>query len=104
SRRRHTRCLSDWSSDVCSSDLSMSFSDLRSSLYQQTPVLTSLLLSRCRDAACLPSAYELMLHSKGMLAAALRPGASLTRLGRDRSEERRVGKEGRWGWGGWECR
>src|ERR1035441_5240963 len=29
SRRRHTRCLSDWSSDVCSSDLSASdgFSD-----------------------------------------------------------------------------
>src|SRR5262245_63169395 len=24
SRRRHTRCLSDWSSDVCSSDLSAS--------------------------------------------------------------------------------
>src|ERR1035441_6107855 len=24
SRRRHTRCLSDWSSDVCSSDLSVS--------------------------------------------------------------------------------
>src|SRR5205814_7555854 len=24
SRRRHTRCLSDWSSDVCSSDLSRS--------------------------------------------------------------------------------
>src|SRR5205814_7657409 len=23
SRRRHTRCLSDWSSDVCSSDLSV---------------------------------------------------------------------------------
>src|ERR1035441_10824100 len=23
SRRRHTRCLSDWSSDVCSSDLSL---------------------------------------------------------------------------------
>src|SRR5947199_4798766 len=23
SRRRHTRCLSDWSSDVCSSDLFM---------------------------------------------------------------------------------
>src|SRR5205814_5527993 len=23
SRRRHTRCLSDWSSDVCSSDLAM---------------------------------------------------------------------------------
>src|SRR5258705_8877575 len=25
SRRRHTRCLSDWSSDVCSSDLLSSF-------------------------------------------------------------------------------
>mgnify|MGYP007116846178 CR=1 FL=1 len=24
SRRRHTRCLSDWSSDVCSSDLGFS--------------------------------------------------------------------------------
>src|SRR5437899_6585861 len=26
SRRRHTRCLSDWSSDVCSSDLFLGFS------------------------------------------------------------------------------
>src|SRR5437899_6403958 len=25
SRRRHTRCLSDWSSDVCSSDLMFQF-------------------------------------------------------------------------------
>src|SRR5262245_66345497 len=25
SRRRHTRCLSDWSSDVCSSDLAYAF-------------------------------------------------------------------------------
>src|SRR5262245_66117976 len=27
SRRRHTRCLSDWSSDVCSSDLSVIIPD-----------------------------------------------------------------------------
>src|ERR1035441_10786946 len=27
SRRRHTRCLSDWSSDVCSSDLGRSLRD-----------------------------------------------------------------------------
>src|SRR5215831_15033564 len=32
SRRRHTRCLSDWSSDVCSSDLSMWYFSLVSSL------------------------------------------------------------------------
>src|ERR1035441_10982597 len=29
SRRRHTRCLSDWSSDVCSSDLMMSRESLK---------------------------------------------------------------------------
>src|ERR1039458_10573805 len=28
SRRRHTRCLSDWSSDVCSSDLAKSIFEL----------------------------------------------------------------------------
>src|SRR5947199_344643 len=27
SRRRHTRCLSDWSSDVCSSDLERGYPD-----------------------------------------------------------------------------
>src|SRR4030042_2208456 len=27
SRRRHTRCSRDWSSDVCSSDLDLSFAD-----------------------------------------------------------------------------
>src|SRR5438045_9144573 len=30
SRRRHTRCLSDWSSDVCSSDLNASLDDAHS--------------------------------------------------------------------------
>src|ERR1039458_7905396 len=29
SRRLHTRCLSDWSSDVCSSDLDLFFSSRR---------------------------------------------------------------------------
>src|SRR5258705_12535711 len=32
SRRRHTRCLSDWSSDVCSSDLSVMIGRLRESI------------------------------------------------------------------------
>src|SRR5262245_63656832 len=30
SRRRHTRCLSDWSSDVCSSDLENATAEVRS--------------------------------------------------------------------------
>src|SRR5438045_6039363 len=29
SRRRHTRCLSDWSSDVCSSDLEQHYRDVQ---------------------------------------------------------------------------
>src|SRR5205814_7890192 len=37
SRRRHTRCLSDWSSDVCSSDLSLRF--LRLAIAILTPGL-----------------------------------------------------------------
>src|SRR5262245_26192266 len=33
SRRRHTRCLSDWSSDVCSSDLGDAVGDLHDDLH-----------------------------------------------------------------------
>src|SRR5947199_4493356 len=32
SRRRHTRCLSDWSSDVCSSDLEPACLSMRQSI------------------------------------------------------------------------
>src|SRR5437899_10889116 len=35
SRRRHTRCLSDWSSDVCSSDLSQTAKQLEKELETQ---------------------------------------------------------------------
>src|SRR5437762_6487969 len=86
SRRRHTRYIGDWSSDVCSSDLAQ------------------------------------RIHRRGSLAAARRLYAGpcrLERRGREddararaaaqfrqqllddagRSEERRVGKEGRWGGG-----
>src|SRR5205814_4028130 len=39
SRRRHTRCLSDWSSDVCSSDLAtVGWFDLASKTYRNIPV------------------------------------------------------------------
>src|SRR5262245_22931728 len=56
SRRRHTRCLSDWSSDVCSSDLSgldvrrdvvpiklrIFIDDVRRRLVTELPVQTNL--------------------------------------------------------------
>ena len=59
------------------------FGELRSYLQQQTPTIASLLLSRCRDPQCFPGAYEVMLHSKGLLAQALRPGLAITELGRN---------------------
>src|SRR5205814_6361615 len=84
SRRRHTRCLSDWSSDVCSSDL-----------------------VGTEPAPCRERAFELELPPI-QLAGVLEPfdifaaigvndgqfiaGSFIRRTG-FRSEERRVGKE-----------
>src|SRR5205814_7351980 len=65
SRRRHTRCLSDWSSDVCSSDLGIDLTGAR--LYDGSGLSTGDRLS-----------------ARQILAV----------LRRARSEERRVGKEG----------
>src|SRR5699024_11862218 len=91
SRRRHTRSKRDWSSDVCSSDLVIFTTAGRMRLpetdacfvlglaegeFPQTPGDTGLLTHADRDA---------------MIAQ----GAELPR-----SEERRVGKEGRSQWGG----
>src|SRR5437899_10463449 len=70
SRRRHTRCLSDWSSDVCSSDLSYSGGRSSGSRRDQRP----------------PSEYA---HVKAARQRSSHPGGE----GNRRSEERRVGKE-----------
>src|SRR5258706_10992919 len=87
SRRRHTRLVSDWSSDVCSSDLSGG-----------------------RAGRRIPGSFSLglVLRESLICAAALREGFQLGgrtqqeekiagEEGR-RSEERRVGKEGRSRW------
>src|SRR5204863_3471989 len=98
-RRRHTRSLRDWSSDVCSSDLDLRdlallHGNLGSAallsdeyararrLYQSALALSEELGDRGR----LPS------HHQAMGVAALLDGSL------DRSEERRVGKECRSGW------
>src|SRR5205814_4629195 len=90
SRRRHTRCLSDWSSDECSSDLTLRcdhvICQLRTELLR---VAVSLVIGE-------------VLHRQLRLAyfALVSFIALILRLRRQRrSEERRVGKEGRAGWG-----
>src|SRR5438045_9639341 len=86
SRRRHTRCLSDWSSDVCSSDLSPTGPRSR------TGCASSWASRRwwwCGTRAkCGCGSEELKLHMCGIV----------------RSEERRVGKECRGRVGADECK
>src|SRR5438045_8369922 len=80
SRRRHTRCLSDWSSDVCSSDLEI-----------------ALRLAKSHGIDAIRVSLE-----ESSLRAALSSGAthraSVVMKQGVRSEERRVGKECRYRW------
>src|SRR5205814_3756870 len=71
SRRRHTRCLSDWSSDVCSSDLE-----------DQVAVVGAAIAAEDHVALIL---FDVIRETN-------------TRLHLVRSEERRVGKECRSRW------
>src|SRR5438034_11273198 len=83
SRRRHTRSLCDWSSDVCSSDLLLAYTDL-AEVVQQGGVADFLeLLARELHAAKRPVP---------------RPVHGFRQA---RSEERRVGKECKSRWARW---
>src|SRR5262245_64011828 len=88
SRRRHTRCLSDWSSDVCSSDLR----------WRRVVRDTGIRAGRCKTgAACstgtvsVPVAEIYSQQANPAFEAALAARTA-------RSEERRVGKECRARW------
>src|SRR5438034_5906906 len=81
SRRRHTRSLCDWSSDVCSSDLLFKSSQL---IGIKSPSAGS-------------SVRFLLLFSSCIFVSAALPLGPHTVLP-SRSEERRVGKECRCGW------
>src|SRR5256885_12559777 len=86
SRRRHTRLQGDWSSDVCSSDLSTLQDDIAAWIGAAQPLEAV--------AGLLQAALPLGVVDGGArpvwLALGIQPHA--------RSEERRVGKEGRSRW------
>src|SRR5205809_6370242 len=88
SRRRHTRCSRDWSSDVCSSDL-----------------LLLLLRFPGRGGRRARVGGGAAYRGRGDHHGDGDRRAGPDRRGRaGRSEERRVGKECRWGWGPGEYR
>src|SRR5207253_6328504 len=97
SRRRHTRWPRDWSSDVCSSDLECHAPARarRSHAHSKT----------CAETSPFRASFPRSFCGCGLRRGARRPG-SLWWSGEQevylRSEERRVGKECRYGWS--ECR
>src|SRR5439155_19031968 len=92
SRRRHTRWPRDWSSDVCSSDLAGILrrvsNEALSTIFQvrsASKTLASSVITGMRTRSAAPMAKTIAWLPK--------PAQST----RTRSEERRVGKEWRWG-------
>src|SRR5699024_12059536 len=85
SRRRHTRSKRDWSSDVCSSDL-IAVREPRLVPEEVRRLTSSRTRRRKRySEESLKNWYPVRKDVDGGTAIA-------------RSEERRVGKEGRWEW------
>src|SRR5687768_18300931 len=86
SRRRHTRCSRDWSSDVCSSDLTRLVS-------RKIP------LDLSARAADLALGFSPSFTGGGVFGGFLALAGFASRVSSDaRSEERRVGKECRSRW------
>src|SRR5207248_8114253 len=92
SRRRHTRSYGDWSSDVCSSDLFSPMSAMRFS-----PGIFTMKMIIYQGGTNSQSGLVLM----EMIQAGANPKQmrdQMLQQMRSRSEERRVGKEGRTRW------
>src|SRR5439155_4645191 len=91
SRRRHTRWPRDWSSDVCSSDLMMQGQ-------RDFQTVSRLIMSELTPLVGAGYGAFFLMHELEDEEPELRLIASFGYQERKRSEERRVGKEGRAGW------
>src|SRR5262249_56850222 len=102
SRRRHTRLVSDWSSDVCSSDLSHRNDE--SSCRLPGSIDTRQVPCPARVHSCSPA---ILIWCNMQECGGVHLWRSSTCLAKAirrfrRSEERRVGEEGRSGGGAWD--
>src|SRR5437899_4790542 len=89
SRRRHTRCLSDWSSDVCSSDLFY---------VTNSAAVTSVTVNYTTPAGVTKPGI-IVLEISGAVSSGVADGSVNNQAASTtRSEERRVGKECRSRW------
>src|SRR5207245_6941345 len=89
SRRRHTRCYRDWSSDVCSSDLvthKVHYSPLEFTIVERGALESA----NNHDIVCRVKAKNQQTQTSTTIKWIIDDG---TQVVHDRSEERRVGKE-----------
>src|SRR5439155_15189663 len=94
SRRRHTRWPRDWSSDVCSSDLAAVGSAI--ALREKGHWVGDGGAGGLKPSAtCASVVGPAAFFTR---RAPVAPPSAVARRGARRSEERRVGKEGRWRW------
>src|SRR5258705_5480067 len=87
SRRRHTRCLSDWSSDVCSSDLG----DYLFNIQNPEGTVKAVAESAMREVVGRSEIQPILTGARQNIETAVHDLMQ-------RSEERRVGKECRSRW------
>src|SRR5258705_9250954 len=85
SRRRHTRCLSDWSSDVCSSDLRLEDNFVISKNGKEVLPLSKEGSHTCLlDGLCFAPSYSAYFHhDKYCLETALSGTSTISKI-RDR--------------------
>src|SRR5690606_40655899 len=95
SRRRHTRFSRDWSSDVCSSDLIGSTLRAPESFWLEPEVCSLSPVLRTPPSLAPLTACSRAGWTIRTVRRSVGPNTSPFRGLRDRSEERRVGKEGR---------
>src|SRR5437763_4652305 len=94
SRRRHTRYIGDWSSDVCSSDLTTGWSFLQRTSQKsldEKPFQCNICFRRFKDKCNLAN-HKKQKHKKPKGQQLLTPYPKARPGGKVRSEERRVGK------------